>query len=399
MKGKRALVILGAGASACYVGGERKLPTQKDIINSFVFPKISRSSPNIRLGGFISDIGLTFSLFLADYLCKKFNLKDRDENLLTEFWIRLSEKGLNLESLYDELEKDATSEGLRATNDFISILMAKIRQGVGSRSKDNLCRYHVQLVKNLEPSDYIITFNWDTLIDDALLYECPFWYPYTGYGISIVGLQGDFLNKVFEISSLVHLFHLHGSIGLYEPIDEKYKGGIVVVGKRGLCPNYELIDLLGMKKEVEEMQKKGISGQPTPKRKITDEEQAFLDRGCFRFGKRKKIWFRPVFITPSKAKPEYKSWYASSLRRIIHSKLPLTKEIIIAGYSFPPADFHHLQSFFVPEIIPEEILITCINFENGEEEFRKKVKQIFPKNNIDFSVKDFKEYCNSLPLK
>lgn len=236
MNGKRTLLVLGAGASACYENKDRKIPAQNEILKSFVMPQISRSSPKMRIGGFVSDSGLTHSTLLADYLINKFQLIQNDENTLTEFWEALSKKELNLESLYDELEKDTSDAGLKARNDFISILIAKIRSGVEERLESDLCKFHLEIARNLEPLDYIISFNWDTLIDDALLYACPFWYPYTGYGVKIGGLQGEFSNKKYFIESLVHLFHLHGSIGLYEPINEEIRNRLraaMVIGPRG----------------------------------------------------------------------------------------------------------------------------------------------------------------------
>jgi len=399
MDKKRTLIVLGAGASACYENGNHRLPAQNDILKAFMYPKLSRSSPGIKMEGFVADEGLSYSSFLADYLCRKFGIKNDNENLLTEFWNKLSEIKLNLESLYDELEKDRTEEGVKATNDFIAILLSKIRHGVGSRSRQDVCKYHLNLVKKLDPSDYIITFNWDTLIDDALLYECPFWYPYTGYGVPVVGLGGEFFNKVHHIQSLLDLFHIHGSIGLYEPIEKKYKKGFFVVGPRGFCIAHEMFDLMGMTDEIKSMQEKGISGQPTPKRNITDDEQSLLDKGCIRVGEENKIWYQPIFVTPSKYKLEYKSMYVSNIRKRIHSRLPYTENIIIAGYSFPPADFVHLKSIFVPEIIQRDTSVMCINLENENNKYKEKVRQVFPQNNINFDVKDFKEFCMDLNLK
>lgn len=400
MNGKRTLLILGAGASACYDIGGKGIPIQNDILNSFVFPKASKS-PGLKVGGMILGDGLTYSTFLAEYLHEKFNLKGRGENKLTEFWKILSAKGLNLESLYDELEKDKSEVGIKARNYFLAILMTKIRDCVGTRSENNGCIYHKKLVRNLEPLDYIISFNWDTLIDDALLYECPFWFPYTGYGLNMVGLQGDFFNKIHQIQSLIHLYHIHGSIGLYEPLDEEVRKKIraaLVVGPRGFALMHELVDLAGLKEEADEMKSQKKQGQLIPKRKVSDEELFLIERGCFRFGQKKKMWFQPIFVTPSKTKPEYKNWYVSTLKKMIYSKLPYTEQIIIAGYSFPPADVNHMKYLFVEEIINEDAQVICINLENKSKEYKDKVRLIFPKNKIDFSILDFKIFCNKLKI-
>jgi len=401
MKGKRTLFVLGAGASACHENKDRKIPTQNDILNSFVFPKLSRSSPKMIIGGLVTGNGLTHSTFLSDYLASKYKLEQNDENMLTEYWEMLAKRKLNLETLYDELEADASKEGLQARNDFIAILMAKIRSGVGDRSQDDLCKNNLKIARNLEPLDYVITFNWDTLIDDALLYGCPFWYPYTGYGTKIAGLQGEFFNKKYHIDSLVHIYHIHGSIGLYEPIDEEIRNRLktaLVVGPKGLCIMYELCELIGIKKPKSNKKNGEDIEQPKPARNITAEEQALLDRGCIRIGEEKKIWLQPIFVTPSKAKREYNNWYVTALKKIIYTRLPFIERIIIAGYSFPPSDYDHLKSIFIDEIISDETEIMCINLENKDQNYQEKVKQIFKRESIDFSISDFKEYCNNLPL-
>jgi len=398
MQGKRTLIILGAGASACYEKNGQKLPTQKDILNFLMRPELSRSSSKIRLGKFISDEGLFYSEFLKNYLCNKYNIEQKDinEKILTKFWNNLAKRGLNLEGLYNELEEDKSEDGIKAKEDFIAIILASIRRGVGSRLKENICKYHIQIAKHLEPGDYIITFNWDTLIDDALLYECPFWYPLTGYGVPVLNLRGEFYNKKYPINSLVHLFHIHGSIGLYEPVEKKYKNHIVVVGPQGFCLMYELCDLMGMTEDISAFQRGDLKEQPLPKKEATEEELCLIERGYIREGIDNKIWYKPIFVSPSKAKIEYKNWYVSNLRRLIYSKLPFTEKIIIIGYSFPSSDFIHLKSFFITEIIPKQTLIICINLENDNIQFQKKVKSIFPENKIDFSINDFKKFCNDL---
>jgi len=397
MEGKRTLLILGAGASACYLNKERKIPAQNDILKSFIYPKISRSSSNIRIEECVDTNGLTHSTLLADYLINKYHLNRNDDNALTEYWEELSHKKLNLESLYEELETDLSSEGIKAKNDFVAILMAKIRFGVGERLEVDLCKYHLKVARNLEPMDCVVNFNWDTLIDDALLYACPFWFPYTGYGVKIAGLQGEFFNKAHSINSLVHLYHLHGSIGLYDPIDDKIKNrsrAAMVVGPKGLSIGYEMCELAGIKKPEGNKANEPI----VQKREITNEEQALLDRGCIRIGDKEKIWLQPIFVTPSRSKPEYNNWYVAELKKIIHARLPQTEQIIIIGYSFPPSDFDHLASVFVKEVIPRDTDIRCINIENTDALYQEKVKHIFAREFIDISISDFKAYCNKLPI-
>lgn len=160
---------------------------------------------------------------------------------------------------------------------------------------------------------------------------------------------------------------------------------------------YELCELMGIKKPESSIKSEKVKEQHTPTRSLTDEEQTLLDRGCIRIGNKDKIWFQPIFITPSKSKPEYKNWYIKTIKEVILTRLPSTERIIIAGYSFPPSDFNHLKSFFVDEIISDETEFICINLENKDQNYREKVQRIFRRGSIDFSISDFKEYCDKLP--
>jgi hypothetical protein len=229
-----------------------------------------------------------------------------------------------------------------------------------------------------------------------LLYESPYWFPTTGYGIQAFGWQGEFNNKHFSIKSLIELYHIHGSVALYEPLDPSLRDSvkkIMVIGPKGYSTINVLTDLIGITaEEVAEAMKRGK--QPTPKRKTTEEEDVFVELG-YLWIPNKNIWLQPIFIPPSKTKPEYKNWYASLLRKKIISKLPFTEQFIIAGYSFPPADFDHFRHFFIAEIIPEDTKFICINLENASENYRKRVETLFPKWHIDFSIIDFKQFCNS----
>ncbi|HUU51268.1 MAG TPA: hypothetical protein VMW81_09985 [Nitrospinota bacterium] len=397
MRGKNTAIILGAGSSACYEDGVCRIPAQDDILNSLVYPKISTSS-GYGAPTFVNTHGMTHSYPLAQYLHIKFNIPQKDGGEATTFWEELVKtRNLSLESLYDELEIDKSEDGHYACQDFKAILRTKIANAPGDRSSEKVCKYHRKLIKALEPGDYIIDFNWDTVADDALLYESPYWFPITGYGVPAFGWQGEFNNKHFPVKSLIELYHIHGSVALYEPLDpslrDKYKK-LMVIGPRGYSTINVLTDLMGITPEkIAEARKSGK--QPTPKRKTTEQEDVFVELG-YLWIPDKNIWLQPIFIPPSKTKPEYKNWYASLLRKKIHSRIPFTEQFIIAGYSFPPADFDHLRHFFITEIIPEDTRFICINLENNNENYRKRVRTLFPKWNIDFSIFDFKQFCNSI---
>jgi hypothetical protein len=396
LKGNKTAIIVGAGASACYEDGDQRIPAQTDILRSFVYPKVSTSS-GLGAPTFVSTFGMGHSFPLSQYLQNKFGIEQKDGGDATLFWKKLvDQRELSLEALYDILENDTSEDGPYACQDFKAILRTKIATGTGDRSADKVCRYHRKLVKALEPGDYIIDYNWDTVVDDALLYESPYWFPTTGYGVPALGWQGEFNNKHFPINSLIDLFHIHGSIALYEPLNAAFRDKIkraMIIGPKGYSTINVLSNLIGItSEEIAEARKTGI--QPKPKRQSTEEDRN-VELGYIWIPE-KNIWLQPIFIPPSKTKPEYKNWYASLMRKCILSKLPGTEQFIIIGYSFPPADFDYLHRFFVPEILSEEAKLMCINLENENGEFKKRVKTIFTKWEIDFSITDFKLFCNAL---
>jgi len=397
MNGKNTALIFGAGASACYEDGVHRIPTQFEILKSLSYPRLSTSS-GFGAPTFINTSGMSHSFPLAQYLHNKFGIPQKDGGEATTFWEEIVEKQkLSLESLYDILEDDHSEDGPYACQDFQAIIRSKIADGTGDRSSDKVCRYHRKLAKALEPGDYIVDFNWDTVVDDALLYESPYWFPTTGYGVPAFGWQGEFNNKHFPIKSLIEVFHIHGSVVLFEPLDTGLRDRlkrIMVIGPKGYSTINVLTDLMGITQEEVAEAGKGEK-QPTPKRATSKEEEYYIGLG-YLWIPGKNTWLRPIFIPPSKTKPEYKNWYASFLRKNILSKLPFTEQFFIIGYSFPPADFSHLHQFFVPEIISEDARFKCINLENENKEYKQRAKTLFPNWEIDFSITDFKQFCNSL---
>jgi hypothetical protein len=397
MNGKNTVLIFGAGASACYEDGVHRIPTQFDILKSLSFPRISTSS-GFSAPTFITTNGMSHSFPLAQYLHRKFSIPQKDGGEATTFWEDIVEKQRqSLESLYDILEDDQSEKGQYVCQDFQALIRSKIASGTGDRSSDKACRYHRRLAKALEPGDYIIDFNWDTVIDDALLYESPYWFPRTGYGVPAFGWQGEFNNKHFPIKSMVEIFHIHGSVILFEHLDAGLRDRlkqIMVIGPKGYSPANVQMDLRGItQEEVAEARKGGK--RPISKRTTTEKEEYYTNLG-YLWIPEKNAWLRPIFIPPSKTKREYKNWYARLLRKKILSRLPFTEQFFIIGYSFPPADFDHLHQFFVPETISDDAKFSCINLENENEEYKQKVKTVFPYWEIDFSINDFKQFCNYL---
>jgi hypothetical protein len=56
-----------------------------------------------------------------------------------------------------------------------------------------------------------------------------------------------------------------------------------------------------------------------------------------------------------------------------------------------------LSNIFVEQIIPGKAKLLVIDPSNEKDDFRDRVKKVFPKiRDIDFSVQDFKKFCMNL---
>jgi hypothetical protein len=392
MRGIRTAIILGAGASFCYEETKIKFPTQRDIVGK-LFMGLETSSGE-GAPTFITTSGMKHSFELGQYLRAKFNIPENATNEMAklDFWTELQRRGYNLESLYAEIESDTEKDGEHLLNDFVQIIRSAVAEPNVERDQDIVCRYHKMICEALEPGDYIINFNWDSLMADALLYHSHYWFPSSGFGLQKVLPLLRPCQKRNDVSSLVQLFHIHGSMFLYE-LDADIKGrknnDVLYIGPKTYSSIDVLVEMWGIKKIKTE---RGFQTQYN--RQATEEDMIKSEKGYILF---QDHWFKPLFVPPSKYKNEYKSWYSSIMRKIIHSLLPTTYQIIFAGYSFPDADINHLGKFFVKEIIDSGTKIKIIDPLNENKEYRSRVIKIFPQiDKIYFSINDFREFCQSL---
>jgi hypothetical protein len=389
MHGKRTAIILGAGASHCYEDGHGPLPLQKDIVGRLGGISVSSGTGAPDLGG---PAGLTHSRALAEVLYEKYGLFEDDapgSNRLA-FWDQLRSRGETLETVYADLESSLPFEKQFLLADFAAILRTSVKLPIPSREPTAVCRHHRRLVEALEPGDYIIDFNWDSLMGDSLLYHCPFWYPRTGFGFGHFAAITSIMTKALLLPSLVHLFHIHGSVLLYELLKSDPgsvgTGEILYLGPPGYSEINSLSSLLGTSPK-----------DPIPKKSASDLELWAIGVGFLYCGGR---WFKPLFVPPSSEKGEYRHWWHRELRMAIHSVLPTTESFIVVGYSFPEADVKHLSGIFVQDIIQESASLTIINPSCPDPEFQDRVRSIFSGlENLDFNHSDFKEFSAGLENK
>jgi hypothetical protein len=389
MNGVHTAIILGAGASCCYENGRSNIPTQEDIIGK-LFIGIDTSSGD-GAPTFATDSGLKHSFPLGQYLRKRFNIPENSSLKMakTDFWSILQQQGHTLESLYSILENDVknTGNGKWVIEDFEAIVRAAVTEPNARREPSKVCNYHKMLCESLEPGDYVINFNWDSLMADAMLFHSHFWFPLTGFGLANVFPLMRISQKSVNVSSLVRLFHVHGSVFLFEWDHQSEKFGqpsTLYLGPKSYTQMNGLASLLGA-------ERKEGGGQAKITRNASEEEIRRNTLGHIYY---KNEWFKPIFVPPSKYKQQYNHWYPIVMRRNIHSLLPLTEQIIIAGYSFPDADIDHLGKLFVKDVIRSSIKLKVINPSNKNRDFQQRVRKVFPQaKEPDFSINDFREFC------
>jgi hypothetical protein len=399
-------VILGAGASYCYEDGASSVPMQSNIIGQLFFGASTSSGRGFP--SFVGPSGLAHSHALGEFLRERYNIPEDPEVDATklDFWSELQRRQYTLESMYEEIERELSATRPDLITDFQAIIRTAVSAPMKDRDISNVCRYHRKIVEALEPGDYIIDFNWDCLMADALLYFSHFWFPATGFGIQALPMLPR-CQKAVEINSLVYLFHVHGAVILFEPEhDNQDVGGrLLFLGPKqynymtGLC-YLSGIDLRETK-------------DAKPSRAMTDDEEAKLARGYVYLPRGRPesqrargqseiapgLWFKPVFVPPSRYKTGQQQWFTRAMLRNIHTRLPSTETIIVAGYSFPSADREHLKRIFIDGVLDNRPKLVVVNPSNEEDEFQRRVQEVFPTlGDPDYGLKDFKGFCADLEV-
>ncbi len=105
-------------------------------------------------------------------------------------------------------------------------------------AKPRVSSAHRAILGALRAGDSILTFNYDTLIEESMPDNAPLWTPRGGYGVEVSGITNDWARRWFSIRGLasgaaskVMLLKLHGSINwtLYETAKVRLKGRPYVV--------------------------------------------------------------------------------------------------------------------------------------------------------------------------
>ena len=387
MDGLRSIIVLGAGASRCYEDGRGTMPLQADIAERMWFDARITVGTGQGFPTTVGPAGLIHAFDLAEFLKARFGLGDDGPRGKLAFWQELQARGLGLEALYREIEQDPSDRRSLLLQQFEALVRTAVVDPVGPRRLSNVCRYHKRIAEALEPGDLVVTFNWDSLMADAMLHFTPFWFPATGFGIpvSVFRLWGQ---KSFGIDSAVLILQMHGSVLLYE---DDASSQLMYVGPVG----YSHIDLL---RQIGRSTPGAQEGEGSVTWAQTPESQAAANRSGLGHIVVQGRWFSPVFVPPSSLKAEYSTPYAKVLKQVLHSQLPFADQIVFAGYSLPETDLPHLSRLFPESVIRPDARIRVINPQNEDENFKARLLTVLSRSACDFDCKDFRSFCLALAV-
>ncbi|MEG6513980.1 hypothetical protein [Desulforamulus ruminis] len=300
--------VLGAGASAAYTGSF--LGETSPVAKNF-FQKAMR----------VMNIHQVKNRYFGDE-----NLKYRHIfAFIEEFWgiskDKIARSDLDMEEVLTllniELQEDTAGQGrlVQAYEEFL-LLMAltfdKILYGTP-------CPHYQRIAESLQPEDTVISFNYELLMDYALLNRKDarvFWHTRDGYGIPCNNLQPSAREKEqgelwrheatgpAQPSSNIQLLKLHGSLNwLYCP-------------RCGRLFTY---------------QHDGVAGQSLIINGMANMLNCMTRNCCQRLSR--------VIIPPTLMKNYQSVPFIPKLWGQARRALEKASEIIIIGYSFPPTDF------------------------------------------------------------
>lgn len=118
---------------------------------------------------------------------------------------------------------------------------------------DKETRVHRRILKRIQPGDVIITFNYDTVIEECISNDGPHWDPYDGYGFKASGVTLGWAKrwrtqhtKVASRKSEFRILKLHGSVNwtLYKTNKVRLKPRPYVVRARNGAPVFDKCSVL-----------------------------------------------------------------------------------------------------------------------------------------------------------
>ncbi|MBO8137776.1 MAG: hypothetical protein H0Z40_06535 [Desulfotomaculum sp.] len=312
--------ILGAGASAGYKGsyiGETS-PVSKNFFQKAV--KVMNLH-NIK-GRKFNDKSLTYNN-LFSFIEKLWGVDLKD--------IAMKKAEIDMEEvltlLHIEIKENPNCNTLKKACQEYMLLMAltfdKILTGPP-------CPYHKKIADNLKAGDVVISFNYELLMDNALMISGK-WGPEDGYGVKCSLLYSNNIQSAKFNPSLVKLLKLHGSLNwLYCTECDQLFTSIEHAGQspRFICNHSDKV--------------------------------LCAHKGC-------RHTLLPIIIPPTMMKNYDSMPFTQKLWRSARSALAGAEHIIVIGYSFPPTDFRTKWLFrkaMYESTAPKKV--TIVNHATGE---------------------------------
>ncbi|MBI4170121.1 MAG: SIR2 family protein [Candidatus Aenigmarchaeota archaeon] len=206
---KRTLVILGAGATRGALSG---------VGSPRVVPPLNRDFFKILNKFIVTTEGVKFKKAykrLFDFIDREIGPKGIPRPTMEEvFNVLFISKDLP-EIFHKGRGRRRTAGFRKEVRDFLSLLI-RVFHFLQARSKNrDGIRHHEMITKALEPSDTILTLNYDTIMDNTLVQRG--WNPRTGYGFQAqvkfeTGIRPDGFSQTLRD---VRLLKPHGSFNWY----------------------------------------------------------------------------------------------------------------------------------------------------------------------------------------
>ena len=318
---------------------------------------------------------------LLDFIGKEFKFSFED--------LQKEETELSVEDVYSALEKSIIQlekpknlvemDLYFAQRDLLSLILETFRKLSRQYSP---CKYHAILAKHIvESESIVVSFNWDTLIDEAL-HNTNQWFYETGYGLKFKRLylnETQILGEIKKSKGL--LLKPHGSINWFRyqdhPSSDKngFTGGLVSKSEMGETFFFEFT-----KTEPQHIHPKDM------RLKLGRDYSPLLKMPC-------EIDIIPPIPPGQKSRLAERPAFEIIWDKVI-TAIASAEYIIVVGYA--------LKESYIQERFKEArrrstkpLLLTLVDKSAGDSQFLSPYKGIFNPDKIT-PFKDFSEFIKSL---